>query len=241
MKRLLYGIVVGLFAASSSFGQTIGPLRTGFAVVTPITGGVSAFSVSETFIQVVNGTVFQSSVPPSPLVTLTSMTVNSDPASGVNTGIAIVDPFDLAATVALTLVDGAQQQRSQFLTELFLGLPELTTSFTGQLFFSSNVPVSILGLAFTGSFFAALPPATQLNTMNVFSVIRVNDDARATTAGIIDQFGTANVLVFPQVAAGGGWTTKITIANVSRLPQSVQVDFLLGLVFPIPSFSPAPS
>src|SRR5262249_33093782 len=158
-------------------------ILTGFAVVTPITGGSSAFSVSETFIERLNGNLVQSSVPPSPLVTLTNLVVNSDARSGVNTGIAILDPFTVPATVTLTLVNsqgviisartviiGARQQRSRFVTELFSGVPEVTTAFTGQLFISSNVPVAILGLAFTGPFFAALPAPTQLSGNNVLGM-----------------------------------------------------------------------
>jgi hypothetical protein len=229
MRHLICAVLLGIFAASVSFGQ-VGPLRTGFAVVTPLTGSKLTFSVTETFTERVEGSVVHSSVQPSPLVTLTSMVVTLDPASAINTGIAIVDPFDLAATVTLTLVNqqgviiggrtvivGARQQRSRFLTEVFAGVPELTHSFTGQLFINSNVPVGILALAFSGPFFTALP-ATQLSGNNVFG----GDDSLGT---IFNNIAVAGVLLLPQIAAGGGWASTITIANTSTLPQSVRVDF----------------
>src|SRR5262249_36058209 len=100
MRRLVYAIVLAIVFASVSFAQG-GPLRTGFAVVTPITGGRSAFSVTETFTEQFGGNILRSSVQSSPLVTLTSMVIFTDPASAANTGIAIVDPFDTPATVTL--------------------------------------------------------------------------------------------------------------------------------------------
>jgi hypothetical protein len=226
MRHLVCASLLGIFAASVSFSQ-VGPLRTGFAVVTPLTGSRLTFSVTETFTGRFEGNVVHTSVQPSPFVTLTSMVINSDPASGENTGIAIVDPFDLPAIVTLTLVNqqgviigartviiGARQQRSRFLTELFAGVPELTESFTGQLFISSNVPVGILALAFSGPFFTALP-ATQLSGNNVF-------DPGGT---LFNNIAVAGVHLLPQIAAGGGWASTITIANTSTLPQSVRVDF----------------
>jgi len=231
MRRLVCTVLLGIFAASISFSQ-VGPLRTGFAVVTPITGGRSAFNVTETLTERFEGNLLQSSVQPSPLVTLTSIIVNSDPASGVNTGIAILDPFDVPATVTFTLVNQqgviidaktviieARQQRSRFLTQLFSDVPELTKPFTGQLFINSNVPISVLALAFSGPFFTSLP-SSQLGGNN--TAVGTPSDL----GGIISNVGgIAGALLLPQVASGGGWVSTITIANTSILPQSVRVDF----------------
>jgi len=84
---------------------------------------------------------------------------------------------------ARTIIVGGRQQRSRFVTELFSGVPELTASFTGQLFISSNVPVSILGVAFSGQFFTALPPPTQLRGNNIFAPAKVNSPG-GTTASV---------------------------------------------------------
>ena len=219
MKRLESVVLLAIFAAGISFGQ-VGPLRTGFAVVTPITGGKLAFSVTETFTERFDGNLLQSTVQPSPLATLTSMVVSSDPASATNTGIAILDPLDVPANVTLTLVDrqgviiGARtiiierrQQRSRFLTELFAGVPEVSESFTGQLFISSDIPVAVLALAFSGPFFTAIP-ATQLSGIDNLDSSNLN-----------------GALFLPQVASGGGWVSTITVANTSILPQSVRIEF----------------
>jgi hypothetical protein len=219
-----------MFSASASFSQIVGSIRTGYAVVTPITAGPLALSISQTFIEQFGGNIVQSSVPPSPLVTLTSMVVNIDPASGVNTGVAILDPFDVRATVALGLVNQQgiiitartiiverRQQRSRFVTELFPGVPQLNASFTGQLFISSNVPVAVLGLAFSGPFFTALPAVGQLSGNSVFPVVPPSTS--------LTPFPGVGSILFPQLASGGGWASRITIANTSALPQSVRVDF----------------
>jgi hypothetical protein len=217
-----------MLSASASLSQIAGPIRTGFAVVTPLTAGPLALSISETFTEKIGGNVVLTNVPPSPLVTLTSIVVHLDPASGVNTGIAIVDPFDLPATVTLSLVNprgliinsrtiivGARQQLSRFVTQLFFDVPELTAPFTGQLFISSNVPIAILGLAFSGPFFSGLPAAGQLSGPIT--------PPRSTTG--LTPFAGVSSILFPQTVTGGGWASMITIANTSALPQSVRVDF----------------
>ena len=272
MTRFLCAVLLGIFAAAVSSGQVVGTLRTGFAVITPLTSDSSVFSVSETFTERFQGNLLQSSVTPSPLVTLTSMVINLDPASGTNTGIAIVDPFDVPATVTLSLVNrqgitisartiivGGRQQRSRFVTELFSGLPELTASFTGQLFISSNVPVSILGVAFSGQFFTALPPPTQLRGNNIFAPAKVNSPgAPDVTASLVHATGAFDTgtpgtnfnpiavdtaLLLPQIVTGGGWASTITIANRSLSPQSVRVDFFdsFGGPFALPIASSFPN
>src|SRR5262249_47578089 len=103
MRPLLCVILLGVFSAPVCFGQ--GPVRTGFAVVTPITGDATAFSVTETLIERLDDSVAQSSVQPSPLVTATSIVLVLDPAGAVNTGIAILNPFGADTIVNLSLVN----------------------------------------------------------------------------------------------------------------------------------------
>src|SRR5262245_7634328 len=107
MKRLVYAVILAIFSASFSLSQvplaqtpaTTGPILTGFVVVTPQNGGGQGLSVSETFGEHVNGSFFQSSVLPSPLVTLTNVVVNVDLNSGIDTGIAMLNPNDATAAV----------------------------------------------------------------------------------------------------------------------------------------------
>src|SRR6185369_8294275 len=112
MTRPFYAYLLAILVAPFVFSQTpivvVTPqdlIRTGFAVVTPVTGGGLGLAVSETFAEQAGGTVFQATVLPSPLTTVTSVVVNTNPATGANTGVAIVNPNDAAATVTLTLVD----------------------------------------------------------------------------------------------------------------------------------------
>ena len=184
MKLLLYSLLLGLLLSGLSFGQATltqvvaasGPLQTGFAVVTPVGGTGPGLSVSETFGQQIGASLFQASVVASPPVTLTDVVINVNPQTGSNTGVAIVNPNTAAATVTLsagnqqgaaiatrTITIGPQQQISAFVTELFPGNPTFLQGITGLLFISSNVPIGVLGLAFSGGTFSSLPVAGQLN------------------------------------------------------------------------------
>jgi hypothetical protein len=151
-------------------------IETGFVVITPLDGDGEGLSVSEVFGQEVNGVLFRSSVLPSPLVTSTSVFTRSDPNAAIDTGIAIVNPNAATARVVLTLNNeqgitiasrtitvARRQQISRFVIELFFGTPELLSPFAGLLFITSDFPVGVLGLAFTGPSFTSLPVATQLN------------------------------------------------------------------------------
>jgi len=182
MTRPFYAYLLAILVAPFVFSQTpivvVTPqdlIRTGFAVVTPVTGGGLGLAVSETFAEQAGGTVFQATVLPSPLTTVTSVVVNTNPATGANTGVAIVNPNDAAATVTLTLVDrqgnplrtstltmDGRQQIPRFVTELFSGAPELTVPFTGTLVVNSDLATGVMGLQFVGPSFTALPTSTQL-------------------------------------------------------------------------------
>jgi hypothetical protein len=220
MRRLLYAFLLALsFFASSqpAIAQSIGtPIQTGFAVITPADGVGAGLSVSEVFGQEVSGILFQSSVLPSPLVTSTSIFVRSDPNAAIDTGIAIVNPNVAAATVALTLNNeqgitiatrtitvGVRQQISRFVTELFSTTPDLLSPFTGLLFITSDFPVGVLGLAFTGPSFTALPVATQLSpSVTVPSgVITTGTGTTFVLSGQVSQpFNSpANILGIPPV------------------------------------------
>jgi hypothetical protein len=187
MRRLIYAFFIlavwsGPFAFGqvSSIGPNSGPIQTGFAVVTPLAGNGQGLSVVETFGLNAGGNVFQSSVLPSPLVTLSNVFVSWDGGTGVDTGIAIVNPNSTGATITLNLLDeqgaltatrtlaiGERQQVAVFATELFQGIPELSRPFAGLLFIAADVPVGVLALAFIGPSFSSLPVSVQLSEGNV--------------------------------------------------------------------------
>ncbi|HEX4999319.1 MAG TPA: hypothetical protein VFY29_13915 [Terriglobia bacterium] len=189
MKRLFHAVlwlifcfmlVSGTPAAAQQIVVNPNPIQTGFAVVTPLPGSGDGLNVSELFSQEVGGAFYRSTVLPSPLVTLTSVIIASNPNAGVNTGIAIVNPGPGTATVRLILNNdqggtvgsrvitiGRIQQISRFITELFPDVPVLAGPFGGLLFIEADVPVGVLGLGFVGPSFATLPIATQLNGSSV--------------------------------------------------------------------------
>jgi hypothetical protein len=246
MDRLVGTLILGILSAAFSFGQVtitgFDPIQTGFAVVTPLYGGGSGLKISETFSARINGNLVQSSVLPSPLVTLTDIVVNFDSNSEINTAIAIVNPTVATARVTLTLLDrqggiegirnitiSREQQLSRFVTQLFPRLQTLSEPFEGLLFVSSNLPIGVLGLAFEGPSFTALPVATQLNS-------NVPLTAPFSLVG-------RNGILLAQLATGGGWESRITIANTSTVPQIIRIDFFNSqggaLELPIGSSIPA--
>jgi hypothetical protein len=349
MKLLWCAILLAILIPVSSFGQ--GTIQTGFVVITPVAGTGDGLSVSETFGELVGTSFFQSSVPQSPLVTLTSVVVTADVNAGLNTGIAIVNPNNVPATITATFRNqvgvvtatrtfglGARQQESQFVTEIFSGNPVTATPMVGSVIISSNVPVGVLGLSFNGFSFTSLPVATQLSVNNVTTVgnntaivgintvptttivgttgvVGVNTGIQAVAAppavpstitqipatfpGLIPQqsptaittpltgiapinavtvttpltgvtstfttstgqvvtttpvttvltpsvvifpeltlgVGGPGALLLPQVAAGGGWVSQITISNTSGVAQAVRVDLFdsFGAPLSLPS------
>jgi hypothetical protein len=341
MKLLWCAFLLVIFIPLISFGQ--GTIQTGFVVITPVSGTGSGLSVSETFGEQVGTSLFQSSVPQSPLVTLTNVVVTADLTTGLNTGIAIVNPNNVPATITTTFRNqqgvavasrtfglGAVQQESRFVTDIFAGDLVTAAPMVGSLLISSNVPVGVLGLSFNGFSFTSLPVATQLTVNNVTTattgttttVVPVNTTVLgintavvpvaappavpstitqipATFPGLVPQqsptaittpltgvapvnavtavpvttpltgvttvtttsgpvvtatpvtttvlnptvvvfptitvgIGGPGALLLPQVAAGGGWVSQITIANTSGVAQAVRIDFFDPFGAPLP-------
>jgi hypothetical protein len=269
MKRLLYAFLMAVFAASLSSSQVVvtqnvalaGPIQTGFAQITPLDGSGIGLSVSEILRQQIDANIFQASVQASPLVTLTDVFVSVDPLNGVNTGVAIVNPTSTSATVALSLLNqggvvigtttitlGPRQQISRFVTQIFPGVPDLTIAMSGLMFVSSDVPVSVMGLSFTGPSFVSLPVSAQLDTNGVIAnsaitgtvaVVSPTTFATATTASVAASAAGATGLVLPgqimagqvlpgqvlpgQVLPGQGVTSTNLAApsNIIGLPQNI--------------------
>src|SRR5213594_150544 len=191
MKLFLYSFALAVIAAGLSYGQatltqipvSAGTLQTGFAVITPLSGTGGGLTVSEDFAEQIDRSFCLTSVVASPLITLTGVAVNANPAAALDIGIAIVNPnaspaavtFNLRdqqglTTAAATMTIDARQQISRFVTEIFFGNPAFPQPLTGLLFISSDVPVAVVALAFNGPGFAALPVASQLSANNVFTV-----------------------------------------------------------------------
>ena len=205
------------------------PVQSGFAVVTPVTTGGTATGlvVFETFgLRGGPAGTAQAGVLPPNLTTNSMLFINSSGRLSKNVGVAIVNPNDSNANVALTLRkdDGTQvgnttltvapkTQVSKFITQLFSATPAVSSDLTGTLAItsagSSNLPVSVIGLRFRGSNFSTLP-ATNL------SPVPIPSSASAL-------LGPGSVLL-PQFVAGNGWATELILGNTNATSITVRVD-----------------
>jgi len=254
MRRLLNALMLATFTASFCFGQvtfigtptgmsgsitvtpaSTGEIQTGFAVITPFQGS-QGLGVSEVLSQEVDGNTFQTVVLPSPLVTLTDLFVTADPDSGANTGISIVNPNNVSATVTFTLRNqqgltiaittitiGPLEQISSFVTELFPAVQDFPGPLTGLVFINSSVTVSVLGLAFQGPSFSALPVAEQLPTNNV-----INSGTGTTTVVV----SSGVILGQPATFSSGTSTSPITPPFATAV--SVPLPFATAVSAPLP-------
>lgn len=236
MRRFLGILIFVLSSAALTFAQGLearddhndaAPVQSGYAVVTPAAGGTTTgLVVFETFgMRGGPGGTTQAGVLPPDLTTNSVLFVQSNGRLSRNLGVAIVNPNNTSANVALTLRknDGTQlatttltipmlQQKSEFMTQLFAG-QSLPSDVTGTLTITSagpsNLPVSVIGLRFRGENFSTIP-ATNLAPAAV----------PTTAAGLL---GPGAVLL-PQFAANGGWATEIVLVNTNATNMTVRVD-----------------
>jgi hypothetical protein len=242
MHRCFGTVAVVLFSAVLAVAQGASgghddhndsaPVQSGYAVITPVvatTGGTATgLVVFETFgMRGGHDGTTQAGVLPPDLTTNSLLFVDSSGRLSKSLGVAIVNPNNSSANVALTLRkgDGTQvatttltvpshQQTSKFMSELFSGQSSVPSDITGTLAItsagSSNLPVSVIGLRFRGSNFSTIP-ATNLSPAAVPS----------TASSLL---GPGAVLL-PQFAAGGGWATELVLVNTNATSSlAVRVD-----------------
>jgi len=199
------GDFLGVFALDTT-------TRTGFAVVTVVSGNLAGLIATETLANQTDP-FEQTVVAPSPLLTTASMLVRVGPPGEDTTAIAIANPSVSSGGVNLILTDtlgrvvlntivnlGPQGQISKFLNEFFATQP---AGFTTPLLLTvvSEIPVALLALNFRGADFAPIPLTSLTQT-----------------------FGGAGTLVFAQVATGT-WSTELAIGNTSAGLQTIRIDF----------------
>ena len=204
-RTLILTIAVG-FSVSSVFGQAGTPIQTGFVAATPVVGFGQGLIVFGRFGYRAGSDVFQSTGWAGAVIASTALVVNSDTASGQNTGISIVNPSGSAASISLTLrnregtiigtraiVLDALHQISQFVGEFFDQV-----DVTGLLSINSTAPIAVVGFQFKGTSFSLVPTRSPLGE---------------------------TALLIPQFVTGGGWSTDVVIANTTDSTQVVRVDF----------------
>ena len=202
-------LIAMLCLSSAGLGQGSGSTQTGYVAVTPVVGFGEGLTIQGRIEHQADGASFHGTVWSGGGVIRTALIVSSDRRSGIDTGIALVNPNDFAADITLTLRrdDGQivatriitlerRRQISRFIGEIFSGQGELVL--TGFLSISSTLPLGIAGLLFQGQEFSFVP-----NTGPV----------------------GAPALLLPHFATGGGWSTNVVIANAVLAAQIVRVDF----------------
>jgi len=193
-----------------------GAIRNGYAVITPLSGSVAPVSTL-TYGMVRDGAVqSHGSILPTPLTTETSFLVDVVQTISRNLGIAIANSSGTAASIVMTLRDddGTQagapvtltiqgrQQLARFVTELFPS-SAIGAAFRGNVTIQSSIPVSIVGIHFSGIEFSTVP-------------VPVTGAPLSATSPVI----------FPQFAMSGGWATTLSLLNTSSGAISGRVDIL---------------
>ena len=133
----------------------------------------------------------------------------------VNTGLAIANPNDVAATISFLFTDatgtdfgggsftlGANQQTAKFLDQDPF---KAGSSVLGTFTFTSSVPISVVALrGFTNERFEFL-----ITTLPVAPVSSTS----------------TNIIYFPHFADGGGWTTQVILVNPTDSTITGNVEF----------------
>src|SRR6266850_4230749 len=145
-------LIAMLCLSSTALGQGSSSIQTGYVAVTPVEGFGEGLTVLGRLENQADGVSFHGTVWSGAGVITTSLIVSSDSLSGLDTGIALVNPNDFAADITLTLrrENGQivatriitlerRRQISRFISEIFSLQQELVL--TGFLSISSTVPL----------------------------------------------------------------------------------------------------
>ena len=178
--------------------------QVGYAVATPDTSTTAAGSALFSFTNSNSVLVSEAGVGSAEMIV--SGRIFVDESSATRTGVALVNRSAEAANVTLTLRDAAGVEFGQkplelgpgghvarFVDELFTNRPAV---FSGSLTFESNRPLAAITLRLTQNTYGE-PLYTTLPVVNVA--------AGAPAGGI----------VFPHIAAGGGYSTQLILINPS--------------------------
>jgi hypothetical protein len=145
--------------------------RSGFAVVTLVSGNVPGLIATETIRNQASAAPDQTILAPSPLITSASLLVSVGPVIENTTAIAIANPSTGAGAVNLVLSDmggnlifntnvvlGPNEQVAKFLNEFFT-IPPAGFTPAMLLTISSQIPVGIVALNFRGGGVTSVPLA----------------------------------------------------------------------------------
>jgi hypothetical protein len=251
--RILRFITVMLYLSSLAAAQSATPLQTGFAVITPASQIAGNLLVSETLINSDGQQKFHGGIEATPLVTNVMFLANNAPLLR-DTGLAVVNPNNTAATLTLVLrnnignvtvcrsvVVPARQQLSRFLSEIFKDQGFILGTTSGLLSISSTQTIGLVGLQFSGASFNTIPLVNRAssNTLTPESCSGVSGGSTFVTSPLLTEVngglfpvptyapgvGGPGAILLTQYVNGGTWKSEIVIANVSTVPQLIRVDF----------------
>jgi len=193
-----------------------GSLSVGHATIEPSSGtapsGVAIFGYTKDGVLVT-----EAGVPDSPLITSGRVYGEISATGTINTGLAISNPTDQAATFSFTITDGAgatvksgtqtipgYQQIASFLNEPPYSV---ANGFRGTLTFTSNAPLGVIALR---------------------SLFNERNDFLITTLPVIDlsRGASTGTQVIPHFAVGTGWQTQIILVNPTDTAQTGSVEFM---------------
>jgi hypothetical protein len=200
------------------------PFVQGYAVVTPAgvisPGTLVAF---ETFGWRSEVPALRASVQPAMMTTRTVLFAGAGIRLSRNVGVAISNPGSTDAVVTMTLRRAtgivtaqktitvvARQQVARFVSDFFADVPALPADLDGTLTLTSNTPVAVVALRFTGTRLSTIP----LNSLS----------PSVDVPGVTPRTGGSNAVLFPQFAADGGWASEIVVLNTGTLPLTVRID-----------------
>jgi len=199
---------------SFSTNGSLSSLTSGYTIIQPAAGTASPAGVAIFDFRTNNVLVSETGVPASPL--LQGGRIYAEVSGAVNTGLAIANPNNEAATISFFFTDGngtdfgsgtttigPNGQIAKFLNEVPFNSG---SNVHGTFSFSSDIPVAVIALR------------GLTNDRNEFLI---------TTLPVVDISTppAALPITLPQFADGGGWTTQIILVNPGDSAASGNIRF----------------
>jgi len=214
MKHRFWLCAAAALCLSSVFIYSQGQLQVGYAVVTPAAGsGAPVATALFSFTNASGVLLWEAGV--GATEPIRSGRIFVERSAKTRTALALANTAAVPATVTLVVRDAsgqalgsttetfaAGQHRARFLEELPLTLPPAFSS--GSLTFNSDQKLAAITLRENKN---------------------VNDEALYATLPVVDLEAAASVqsIVFPQIAAGGGFSTQLVLVSRSSAATSGRI------------------
>ncbi|MBI4475089.1 MAG: hypothetical protein HY646_20650, partial [Acidobacteria bacterium] len=219
IRKITFGAVTPEFnitdrgGASSVSAGLADSIGVGYGIIRPDTGNTTPSGLAIFGFRENNILVSEAGVPATPAIL--SGRIYAEVGGAVNTGIAIANPNDDAATVTFFFTNAngnfgagamtvpARGQIAKFLNQAPFNSGD---SVSGTFTFTSSVPIAVIALR---------------------GLTNERGEFLITTLPLADLSAPASstALVFPHFADGGGWTTQMVLVNPGDTVLSGAVQF----------------